>query len=71
MDLPSIAIVTVCLNQAETVEDAIGSVLDQDYPRLQYAVMDGGSRDGTIERVAPFADRLAAWVAEADRGQAT
>ena len=69
MELPSIAMVTVCLNQAGTIERAVRSVLEQGYARLEYAVIDGGSRDGTIDRVAPFGDRLAAWVAEKDRGQ--
>src|SRR5882757_708099 len=68
--LPSIALVTPSLNQHQYIGQAIRSVLDQAYGRLQYVVQDGGSTDGS-ERIA---QRLAAGVCrvvvEADRGQA-
>ena len=48
-ELPSISIVTPCLNAAATIEEALASVRDQSYPRLEHVVVDGGSTDGTVE----------------------
>jgi len=48
-ELPSISIVTPCLNAAATIEEALASVRAQEYPRLEHVVVDGGSTDGTVE----------------------
>ena len=66
-----ISIVTVCLNQADTLEEAMRSVLDQPmgHHELEYIVVDGGSTDGTAGILRRQADRLAWWVSEPDRGQ--
>lgn len=69
-DPPTIAIVTPSYNQGEFVERTIRSVLDQDYPRLSYAVQDGDSDDGTRAVLDAYRPRLAACVAEPDDGQA-
>jgi len=68
--LPSIGIVTPSYNQAAFLEATLGSVLDQGYPRLDYAVQDGGSRDASPQIVARHAARLAHWESAPDRGQA-
>lgn len=70
MDLPRVSIVTACLNQAATVERAVRSVLDQDYPALEYVIFDGGSTDGSVERIRAYAGRLHGFVSEPDAGQA-
>ena len=67
--LPAITIITPSFNQAGYLEQTMRSVLDQGYPKLQYIVVDGGSRDGSPEIIARYADRLAWWTSEPDRGQ--
>jgi len=69
MTLPRLTVVTPSLNQAGYVERTIRSVLDQDYPNLEYIVMDGGSTDGTVEVLERFDDALAYWRSGPDEGQ--
>ncbi len=49
-DYPKVSIVTVVYNGAETIEDTIRSVLSQDYPNIEYVIIDGASTDGTLEK---------------------
>jgi len=69
MTLPLVSIVTPSFNQARFLERTIRSTLEQNYPRLEYFVMDGGSSDGSLEIIQRYAPRLSGWVSAADKGQ--
>jgi ADP-heptose:LPS heptosyltransferase/GT2 family glycosyltransferase/uncharacterized coiled-coil protein SlyX len=67
---PKVAIVTPSYGQERYIEETMRSVLDQNYPKLVYVVQDGGSKDGSPQIIARYADRLRAWESAPDRGQA-
>jgi glycosyltransferase involved in cell wall biosynthesis len=68
-ELPKISIITPVYNNAPYIEHCIKSVLNQDYPHLEYIIIDGGSTDGTVELIEKYADRLAYFESKKDRGQ--
>jgi glycosyltransferase involved in cell wall biosynthesis len=63
-----VSIITIAYNSAETIEDTIQSVISQDYQNLEYIIVDGGSKDATMNIVAKYADKISQIISEPDKG---
>src|SRR5579863_247434 len=70
MQYPKISVVTVSFNSERYIEDCILSILDQNYPALEYIVVDGGSTDGTMEIINKYAGKISLILSEPDSGPA-
>ena len=68
--LPKISIVTPAYNNVRYIEDCILSVLNQNYPNLEYIIMDGGSTDGSVKVIKKYEKCISYWVTRPDDGQA-
>lgn len=63
-----VSIITICYNRSVTIAKAIESVLNQDYPDIEYIVIDGNSKDGTQEVIASYSDKITHYISEPDKG---
>lgn len=70
MHYPKISIVTVSYNSVKYIEDSILSILEQNYPALEYIIVDGGSTDGTRDIIDKYRNSIAHVIYEPDRGPA-
>jgi glycosyltransferase involved in cell wall biosynthesis len=63
-----VSVITACFNSAATIEDTLRSVTNQDYPDLEYILIDGASSDGTSEIIQRYQGKIAFFVSEKDKG---
>jgi len=66
---PLISIVIPSFNQGRYIEETIVSILEQDYPRLEVIIIDGGSTDNSVEIIKKYEKDLSYWISEPDTGQ--
>jgi len=70
MTYPRISIITPSFNQGQYIEHTLRSVIEQDYPNLEYIIIDGSSTDNTKDILKKYENKLTYWVSEPDKGQA-
>ncbi len=63
-----VSIITICYNSASTLEATIRSVMHQDYPNIEYIIIDGASQDGTMDIIEKYKSKIAVLVSEKDKG---
>lgn len=65
---PKVSIITVVYNGIEFLEETIKSVITQTYPNIEYIIVDGGSKDGTLEIIKKYESHISKWISESDKG---
>ncbi len=65
---PLITIITITFNAVDTIENTIKSVLEQTYPNIEYIIIDGGSKDGTVDIIKKYSKKISYWISEPDEG---
>ena len=65
---PKISVITVCFNSEDTIRDTVQSVLSQDYDNIEYIVIDGASKDSTMDIIREYEDQIDIIVSEKDNG---
>ena len=63
-----VSVITVCYNRKATIGQSIKSVLDQDYPDVEYIIVDGNSSDGTKDIIKSYSDKITKYISESDSG---
>lgn len=68
MVYPKVSVITVSYNAIATIEKTILSVISQTYDNIEYIIIDGGSKDGTVEVIKKYSDKISKWISEPDGG---
>jgi glycosyltransferase involved in cell wall biosynthesis len=65
---PQVSIITVTYNAEKYLEQTIKSIMEQDYPNIEYIIIDGASTDGTIDIIKKYEKYITRWISESDNG---
>lgn len=65
---PLVTVVTVTFNAGNLLEETISSIISQDYPNIEYIIIDGGSQDNTLNIIDAYQDHIHYWISEPDKG---
>ena len=68
MDNPKVSIITATFNSESTLEDCIKSIIDQGYKNIEYIIIDGGSKDRTVDIINKYNGNITHWISEPDKG---
>src|SRR6476659_3572380 len=65
---PLISIITVVYNGGAVIEQTIKSVIEQHYKNIEYIIIDGASKDDTVNVIKKYQDKITRWISEPDKG---